>query len=140
MMLNFILNKDCLSGLTELPSGSIDLVFADPPYNLQLAGELTRPNHSVVDGVNNLEEKISSVKLPLSDEERQYIENEYKTLTSQVSQSATTVDNKTTMIVVMPNENQLFTTNDQYEISEVLAANSEGFLEANIITMMMNYS
>ncbi|MEE8272982.1 MAG: site-specific DNA-methyltransferase [Alphaproteobacteria bacterium] len=34
-----------------LPAGSVDCVFADPPYNLQLGGELHRPNHSRVDGV-----------------------------------------------------------------------------------------
>ncbi|MDX1423211.1 MAG: site-specific DNA-methyltransferase, partial [Kiloniellales bacterium] len=37
--------------MDRLPERSVDLVFADPPYNLQLAGELTRPNHSRVDGV-----------------------------------------------------------------------------------------
>ena len=35
MLVDIILNKDCLTGLAELPSGSVDLVFADPPYNLQ---------------------------------------------------------------------------------------------------------
>src|SRR5690606_2716902 len=35
----------------RLPAASVDLVFADPPYNLQLEGELLRPNNSRVDGV-----------------------------------------------------------------------------------------
>ena len=35
-----------------LPAGSVDMIFADPPYNLQLAGELIRPNHTRVDGVD----------------------------------------------------------------------------------------
>src|SRR5579883_1118182 len=37
--------------MAKLPEASVDLVFADPPYNLQLGGELLRPNHSRVDGV-----------------------------------------------------------------------------------------
>jgi modification methylase len=46
-----ILHGDCLAALARLPAGSIDLVFADPPYNLQLSGELHRPDNSRVDGV-----------------------------------------------------------------------------------------
>ena len=46
-----ILHGDCLAVLAALPAGSVDLVFADPPYNLQLSGELHRPDHSRVDGV-----------------------------------------------------------------------------------------
>jgi modification methylase len=46
-----ILHGDCLAVLATLPAGSVDLVFADPPYNLQLSGELHRPDHSRVDGV-----------------------------------------------------------------------------------------
>jgi len=42
---------DCIAVMAELPAGSVDLIFADPPYNLQLAGELHRPNNSRVDGV-----------------------------------------------------------------------------------------
>ncbi|HET8726776.1 MAG TPA: site-specific DNA-methyltransferase [Alphaproteobacteria bacterium] len=38
--------------MRALPEGSVDLVFADPPYNLQLGGELTRPNNTRVDGVD----------------------------------------------------------------------------------------
>ncbi len=38
--------------MRQLPAGSIDLVFADPPYNLQLGGDLLRPNNSRVDGVD----------------------------------------------------------------------------------------
>ena len=62
MLMDIILNKDCLTGLAELPSGSVDLVFADPPYNLQLTGELTRPDQSVVDGVNNSWDQFDSFK------------------------------------------------------------------------------
>ncbi len=48
-----ILKGDCVSEMEKLPPGSVDLVFADPPYNLQLSGELTRPNQSRVDGVDD---------------------------------------------------------------------------------------
>ena len=50
--LDQILVGDCRQILADLPENSIDLVFADPPYNLQLAGELRRPDHSRVDGVD----------------------------------------------------------------------------------------
>ena len=50
---NRILEGDCLDIMKALPSSSVDLIFADPPYNLQLAGELLRPNNSKVDAVNN---------------------------------------------------------------------------------------
>jgi modification methylase len=46
-----ILVGDCVAAMNGLPAGSVDLVFADPPYNLQLGGELLRPNNSRVDGV-----------------------------------------------------------------------------------------
>ena len=44
--LNKILNGDCIDIMNSLPTESIDLIFADPPYNLQLKGELHRPDHS----------------------------------------------------------------------------------------------
>jgi modification methylase len=47
-----ILAGDCVEALCRLPEASIDLVFADPPYNLQLSRELFRPNQSRVDGVD----------------------------------------------------------------------------------------
>jgi modification methylase len=47
-----ILPGDCISALEKLPPKSVDLVFADPPYNLQLSGNLHRPNQSRVDGVD----------------------------------------------------------------------------------------
>jgi len=49
---NRILLGDCIEIMARLPAGSIDAVFADPPYNLQLEGELHRPNNSRVDGVD----------------------------------------------------------------------------------------
>lgn len=50
--LNQVLVGDCQTLLAMLPSASIDCVFADPPYNLQLRGELRRPDDSLVDGVD----------------------------------------------------------------------------------------
>ena len=55
-----ILVGDCLTELAKLPSGSVDLVFADPPYNLQLDGDLLRPNNTVVDGVHQDWDKFLS--------------------------------------------------------------------------------
>ncbi len=52
-LLDTILKGDCVSELEKLPDASVDLVFADPPYNLQLAGRLTRPDQSEVDAVDN---------------------------------------------------------------------------------------
>ncbi|MBU2531480.1 MAG: site-specific DNA-methyltransferase [Alphaproteobacteria bacterium] len=49
---NTILLGDCIEQLKSLPDESIDLVFADPPYNLQLDGDLLRPNNTKVDGVH----------------------------------------------------------------------------------------
>ena len=48
-----ILKGDCIRAMNELPEKSIDLIFADPPYNLQLSGTLHRPDSSVVDGVDS---------------------------------------------------------------------------------------
>lgn len=53
-----IIHGDCLSALARLPAESVDLVFADPPYNLQLQGALHRPNHSRVDGVEEAWDRI----------------------------------------------------------------------------------
>jgi modification methylase len=48
-----ILQGDCLEELSKLPDRSVDLVFADPPYNLQLGGDLLRPDNSKVDAVDD---------------------------------------------------------------------------------------
>src|SRR4030088_1254699 len=48
------------AGMSKLPAGSVDLVFADPPYNLQLKGDLKRPDESHVDAVNDDWDKFSS--------------------------------------------------------------------------------
>lgn len=49
--LNQVLQGDCIRLLADLPAESLDLVFADPPYNLQLQNELRRPNNTRVRGV-----------------------------------------------------------------------------------------
>src|SRR5882672_4850700 len=51
---------DCVAEMTKLPAGSVDLVFADPPYNLQLQGDLKRPDDSRVDAVDDDWDKFSS--------------------------------------------------------------------------------
>jgi len=51
--LNQIVQGDCIEVLNSLPENSIDLIFADPPYNLQLQQELWRPNMTKVDAVND---------------------------------------------------------------------------------------
>ena len=51
---------DCVAEMTRLPAASVDLVFADPPYNLQLQGDLKRPDDSKVDAVDDDWDKFSS--------------------------------------------------------------------------------
>ncbi|MEO1397822.1 MAG: site-specific DNA-methyltransferase [Pseudomonadota bacterium] len=48
-----IIQGDCVAALEALPSNSIDVVFADPPYNLQLGGDLQRPDQSTVDACDD---------------------------------------------------------------------------------------
>jgi modification methylase len=55
-----ILVGDCVSEMSKLPAGSVDLVFADPPYNLQLASDLKRPDDSSVDAVTDDWDKFAS--------------------------------------------------------------------------------
>jgi modification methylase len=55
-----IIVGDCIEALDRLPAGSVDLVFADPPYNLQLEGALSRPDQSLVDAVDDDWDKFSS--------------------------------------------------------------------------------
>ncbi|MBU2653957.1 site-specific DNA-methyltransferase [Acidomonas methanolica] len=53
-----ILRGDCVEVMRSLPDGQVDCIFADPPYNLQLRGELRRPDESVVDGVDDAWDKF----------------------------------------------------------------------------------
>jgi modification methylase len=58
--LDKVLVGDCVAELARLPDACIDVVFADPPYNLQLEGALTRPDQSVVDAVDDDWDKFAS--------------------------------------------------------------------------------
>jgi len=58
--LNKIYQGDCIELLKKLPDESIDLIFADPPYNLQLNGELYRPDQSKVDPVDDEWDKFET--------------------------------------------------------------------------------
>jgi modification methylase len=55
-----ILVGDCIDHMNALPAGSVDLIFADPPYNLQLEQGLTRPDQSKVDAVDDDWDKFDS--------------------------------------------------------------------------------
>ena len=57
--LDQILHGDCIQVLSTLPESSVDCVFADPPYNLQLSKELYRPNLTKVDAVDDGWDKFS---------------------------------------------------------------------------------
>jgi modification methylase len=59
--LNTITQGDCIAGMNALPAESVDLVFADPPYNLQLGGDLSRPDNSVVNGVTEEWDQFDSM-------------------------------------------------------------------------------
>jgi len=58
--LNEIIVGDCIEELAKLPEHCVDLVFADPPYNLQINNELLRPNNTKVDGVDDDWDKFGS--------------------------------------------------------------------------------
>ena len=55
---NKIINADCLKELKKIPDKTFDLVFADPPYNMQIGEKLTRPDSSKVNG-----KKINGINL-----------------------------------------------------------------------------
>ena len=57
-----ILDGDCVEAMRALPDASVDLVFADPPYNLQLGGDLNRPDGSHVDAVTDHWDRFDSFK------------------------------------------------------------------------------
>ncbi len=60
--LNQIIEGDCVENLNALPEKSIDLIFADPPYNLQLQNDLHRPNMTKVDAVDDQWDKFESMQ------------------------------------------------------------------------------
>ena len=57
---NKILNGNSIEILKKIPDKTFDLVFADPPYNMQIGDKLTRPDDSKVDGVNDKWDQFSS--------------------------------------------------------------------------------
>ncbi len=62
MTLTKLYNSDCLQQLKKLESETVDLVFADPPYNLQLKNQLSRPDNSKVNAVNDYWDQFNSFK------------------------------------------------------------------------------
>ncbi len=59
--LDQIIQNDCIAAMRALPAKSVDLIFADPPYNLQLGGDLARPDGSHVDAVTDDWDKFDSL-------------------------------------------------------------------------------
>jgi len=59
---NKIVNGDCLLEIKKIPDKSFDLVFADPPYNMQIGATLKRPDASKVNGVNDKWDQFDSFK------------------------------------------------------------------------------
>ena len=57
-----ILKGDCIELMNSLPEKSVDVIFADPPYNMQLKGELHRPDNSHVDAVNDSWDQFDGFK------------------------------------------------------------------------------
>ena len=55
-----IIRGDCVAAMRALPAKSVDMIFADPPYNLQLNGDLNRPDGSHVDAVTDAWDKFDS--------------------------------------------------------------------------------
>lgn len=60
LKLDHVIEGDCVERMNALPEGCCDLVFADPPYNMQLRGELRRPDQSKVDAVDDHWDQIGS--------------------------------------------------------------------------------
>ena len=59
-VLDRVIRGDCIEVLKNFPEKSVDLIFADPPYNLQLSHELFRPNMTRVDGVDDAWDRFDS--------------------------------------------------------------------------------
>ncbi len=61
--LDTIIMQDCITAMRSLPAKSVDMIFADPPYNLQLGGDLNRPDGSHVDAVTDDWDKFDSLAI-----------------------------------------------------------------------------
>ena len=59
--LDTIIEGDCIAAMARLPDKSVDMIFADPPYNLQLGGDLFRPEGGRVDAVDDDWDKFDSL-------------------------------------------------------------------------------
>jgi len=59
--LDTIIEGDCIAEMARLPDKCVDMIFADPPYNLQLGGDLFRPEGSRVDAVDDHWDKFDSI-------------------------------------------------------------------------------
>ena len=59
---NKIINGDCIKELKKIPNETFDLIFADPPYNLQLRNQLIRPDRSKVSAVNDKWDQFENFK------------------------------------------------------------------------------
>lgn len=57
-----IVNGNCIEEMKKMPAGCVDMIFADPPYNLQLSNSLLRPDNSKVEGVTNDWDKFNDFK------------------------------------------------------------------------------
>ena len=57
---NQLVNGDCLEEIKKIPDKTFDLIFADPPYNMQIGEKLTRPDASKVNGVNDKWDQFKS--------------------------------------------------------------------------------
>ena len=55
-----LIRGDCIAEMAKLPDACVDMIFADPPYNLQLGGDLNRPDGSHVDAVTDDWDKFDS--------------------------------------------------------------------------------
>ena len=60
MKTNVIMHGDCIEQMKKLPDNSVDVIFADPPYNMQLGGDLHRPDSTKVDAVDDAWDKFSN--------------------------------------------------------------------------------
>jgi modification methylase len=61
--LDRVIEGDCVEAMRALPEGCCDLVFADPPYNMQLRGALHRPDQSRVDAVDDAWDQFASFEV-----------------------------------------------------------------------------
>src|ERR1051326_8077932 len=57
-----IIQGDCVAAMDAMPDGVADIIFADPPYNLQLEGDLRRPDNSKVDAVDDGWDQFASLE------------------------------------------------------------------------------